>query len=683
MDKLKMHSPNLIHDNVARIRELFPDCVTEAKGEDGSVKLAVDFDQLRQALSDSLVEGPQERYQLNWPGKREALLTANAPIAKTLRPCREQSVDFDTTQNLFIEGDNLDALKLLQETYLGKVKLIYIDPPYNTGKDFIYKDDFAENSEEYLARSNQKDEYGNRLIANTESNGRMHSDWLTMMYSRLRLARNLLKDDGAIFISINHKEVANIRKIADDVFGEDNMLCLFAWRTDGNFDNQAKFKYCHEYVIAYAKQESAFPHPLAVDPSTPEDSKIFRPEIRNTIVKNGPKNPPSEITLPTGFPAAFENGSIPARSDSWPYIREQIRVENHKLTRSAKVYSGWSSKELLEEFIGSKCQEIFDAKGQATVFEVTSTGAVEAVKVRGEPSHVISVLTGFGGPQKATADLLELGVPFDDYPKPVGLIKYLSSMVRDNDFIAVDFFSGSATTAHAILQLNAEDGGSRKFVMVQLPEPCEESTAAFKAGYTTIAEIGKDRIRRAGKKIVEGDAHEGWNKDIGFRVLKIDTSNMADVFYAPDAIKQDGLFDAVNNIKPDRTAEDLLFQVMLDWGVDISLPIGWEKWGEVNGEWRKVKIEEGLAASTAAGISPFTSHSSPFKELDVFFADGDALAACFDAHGGIDEAFVKELATHKPLRVVFRDAGFKDSAVKINVEQIFKLLSPATDVKCL
>lgn len=641
MDKLKMHSPDLTQDNIARIRELFPGCVTEAKAEDGSLKLAVDFDQLRQELSRSIVEGPQERYHLNWPGKREALLTANAPIAKTLRPCRDESVDFDTTKNLFIEGDNLDALKLLQETYLGKVKMIYIDPPYNTGKDFIYRDDFAENTEEYLARSNQKDDAGNRLLASTESNGRMHSDWLTLMYSRLRLARNLLTDDGVIFISINHKEIANIRKISDEIFGEDNMLCLFAWRTDGNFDNQAKFKYCHEYILAYAKQEAAFPHPLVVDPGTSADSKIFRPEIRNTIVKNGPKNPASEVTLPMGFPAAFECGSIPIRTASWPNIREEITVKDGKLTSSAKVFSGWSSKELLDEFIKNKCHAILDAKGQETVFEITSTGAIEAIKVRGEPSHVISMLSGFGGPQKGTADLLELGIPFDDYPKPIELIKYFSSMVRGKDFIAVDFFSGSATTAHAILKLNAEDGGCRRFIMVQLPESCDESTEAFKAGYKTIAEIGKDRIRHAGKKVSE----EGKKQlDTGFRVLKVDTSNMVDVYYAPDTLEM-----FVENIKHDRTSEDLLFQVMLDWGVDLTLPIS----------------------------------EQVIQGKKVFFVDGNALVACFDKEGGIDEDFVKELTKHQPLRVVFRDTGFKNDATKINVEQIFKSLSPSTEVKCL
>ena len=386
MEKMKMHSPDLTQQNIEKIRALFPSCVTEAQDSDGKIKLAIDFDQLKQELSDAIVEGPQERYHLNWPGKREALLTANAPIAKTLRPCREDSVDFDTTQNLFIEGDNLDALKLLQETYLGKVKMIYIDPPYNTGKDFIYEDDFAENNEKFLISSNQKDEKGNRLVANTESNGRIHSDWLSMMYSRAKLARNILSDDGIIFASINHREIGNLRKVLDEVFGEDNLLCLFSWRTDGNFDNQAKFKYCHEYILAYAKQESSFLHPLVVDPNTPESSKIFRPEIRNTIVKNGPKNPPSTITLPKGFPASFESGVIPKRTNAWPHTNEDIHIDNYQLMKEVDVYSGWSSKELLEAFIKNNSKEVTDSKGQETVFEIIASGAIEAVKKRGEPS---------------------------------------------------------------------------------------------------------------------------------------------------------------------------------------------------------------------------------------------------------------------------------------------------------
>lgn len=653
MDKLKMHSPNLVEQNIEKLAALFPNCVTEAKGEDGGLKQAIDFDLLKQELSRHIVDGPQERYHLNWPGKREALLTANAPIAKTLRPCREESVNFDTTQNLFIEGDNLDALKLLQETYLGEVKMIYIDPPYNTGKDFIYADNFAVDTEEYFISSNQKDELGNRLVSNTEANGRMHSDWLSMMYSRLRLAHRYLDDDGVIFISIHHKEIANLRKIADEVFGEQNLLCMFAWRTDGNFDNQAKFKYCHEYIIAYAKNEGEFPHPLVVDPNTPDDSKIFRPEIRNTIIKNGPKNPPSLVTLPKGFPVAFEQGTIAKKNDSWPHLLNDIHVKEFKLIESVQLFSGWSSKDLLESFIDHNCHPILDAKSQETVFEITSTGAIEAVKVRGKPSHVVSMLAGFGGSQKATAELEELGVIFDDYPKPTELIKYFASMINCNDFIAMDFFAGSGSTAQAIMKLNAEDGGSRRFILVQLPEACNEKSEAFKTGFKTIAEISKQRLRLSGAQILEQIKNSDWNTDVGFRVLKIDTSNMTDVYYNPDSVMQSDLFAHVENVKEDRTEEDLLFQVMLDWGVDLTLPIH----------------RETIANKTVFFVAaqPDNTHG--------------ALVACFDKDGGIDEAFIKQLAAYNPLRLVFRDAGFASDAAKINVEQLLKQLSPTTDVK--
>ncbi len=647
MEKMKLHSPDMTDENITRIRDLFPGCVTEARDENGKLRLAVDFDQLKQELSDHIVEGPQERYHLNWPGKREALLTANAPITKTLRPARDESVNFDTTQNLFIEGDNLEALKLLQETYLGKVKMIYIDPPYNTGKDFIYEDDFSENAEEFLKRSNQVDDAGSRLIANPEASGRLHSDWLSMMYSRLKLSHNLLSNDGVIFISINHRELANLKRLADEVFGEWNILCLFSWRTDGNFDNQAKFKYCHEYILAFAKNEASFPPPHLVDPNVPSNSKIYKPEIRNTIVKNGPKNPPSRIMLPAGFPANFDSGVLSQREDSWPHLLSDVEVHNGKLATSVDVYSGWSSKELLVEFIESEFCEILDAKGQKTAFEITKTGAIEAVKVRGESSHVISSLSGFGGPQKATAELEELGIAFDDYPKPLELLEYLAGMNRGDDFIALDFFAGSASTAHALMNFNKRDGGNRKFILVQLPEECGEHTSAFKNGHRTIAEISKERIRRAGAKVLEGECHENWNKDVGFRVLKIDTSNMQDVYYAPDQTDQKNLLDAVDNIKPDRTPEDLLFQVLVDWGVDLTLPIRRE---------------------TVQGKT-------------VFFVDENALVACFDA--GITEELVKGLAKHEPLRAVFRDAGFVSDAVKINVDQIFRQLSPSTEVRSI
>lgn len=648
MEKLKMHSPDLSQENIAKIRDLFPGCVTEARDEvTGQLRLAVDFDQLRQELSDDLVEGPQERYRLDWPGKREALSFANAPITKTLRPSREESVDFDSAKNLLIEGENLDSLKLLQETFLGRVSMIYIDPPYNTGKDFIYSDDFSEGVQSFLGRTNQIDEDGGKLVSNPESNGRFHSDWLTMMYSRLRFARNLLAKDGIIFCSINHREVAQLKLIMDEVFGFENAVCTFAWRTDGNFDNQAKFKYCHEYILAYAKDEANFPHPLVVDPNVPETSKIYRPEIRNTIVKNGPKNPPSSILLPSGFPASFDDGKIARRTDAWPHFEDNVHVSNGKTKAPVAIYSGWSSRELLEQFIRNNCQPIADAKGQVTTFELTASGAVEAVKIRGEPSHVISWLTGFGGSQKATAELEDIGIIFDDYPKPLALLRYFVQMASSKTGIFLDFFAGSGTAAHATMLQNSLDGGNRRFIAVQMPEAIDPATKAGNAGFTTIVEITKERIRRAGKKILEGDCHPDWNRDVGFRVLKVDTSNMQDVYYRPDQIDQKDLLASVDNIKPDRSAEDLLFQVLVDWGVDLTLPI---------------------ERQTVQGKT-------------VFFVDGNALVACFET--GVTEELVKELAGREPLRVVFRDNGFVSDAVKINVEQVFRQVSPGTDVKSI
>ncbi|PKM15601.1 MAG: site-specific DNA-methyltransferase [Gammaproteobacteria bacterium HGW-Gammaproteobacteria-2] len=638
MDKLKMHSPNLTQGNIARIRELFPDCVTEAKGEDGSVKLAVDFDQLRQQLSESLVEGPQERYQLNWPGKREALLTANAPIAKTLRPCREESVDFDTTQNLFIEGDNLDALKLLQETYLGKVKMIYIDPPYNTGNDFIYEDDFAEDAGEYLLRSNQIDEEGNRLIANTAANGRLHSGWISMMYSRIKLARVLLHDNGLIFLSIDDNEVANLMKVCDEIFGGDNFVGSMSWlkKRKGSFLSK-KLVSVTEWLLVYGKSESVRLFGGKADESESQ------PLIKRTNPVGILKFPPGKVEtkLPDGTYKAgnYGEGSSSVELLSTASVRHGLIADPFSL----KGHFIWG-QDYLDTQIKNGARLIINTKS----FQVRAFKAPDSVSHKGLSTFVNGVELGATNEDgyEQLRDLLQTeGIM--SYPKPVNYIKYLIGATTnwDKSAIVLDFFAGSSTTAHAVMQLNAEDDGNRRFIMVQLPEPCDEKSEAFKAGYETIAEVSKERIRRAGKKISEGIMQV----DTGFRVLKIDTSNMADVYYAPDSLDKGQIELLVDNIKPDRTAEDLLFQVMLDWGVDLALPI---------------------TRQTMQG-------------KDVFFVDGDALAACFDAHGGIDEGFVKELAMHKPLRVVFRDAGFKDSAVKINVEQIFKLLSPATDVKCI
>ena len=625
MDKLKMHSPNLTQDNIARIRELFPSCVTEARGEDGSLKLAVDFDQLQQELSESLVEGPQERYHLNWPGKREALLTANAPIAKTLRPCPEESVDFDITKNLFIEGDNLDALKLLQETYLGKVKMIYIDPPYNTGSDFVYDDDFAESSEEFLKRSNQKDESGNRLVVNSEVNGRFHSDWLSMLYPRLKLARTLLRNDGAIFISIDDKEIANLRKMCDEIFGESNFVANIVWQSRTSISDDHEISLNHNHTVIYAKAfESLRFYGEKLDESEYQN-RDGDPRGPWKLVPLDANKPGGNTKYPILNPATNEE-HWPPEGRSWAInpIEYQKLFDDKRIAFGVGGDSAPKKKLFLLERI---------AKGDT---KTPSSLLLDA----GTTKDGSSEITGLFGKKKIFS-----------YPKPTTLLERLIQygIYQEREQIVLDFFAGSSTTAHAVLKMNSSDNAQRRFIMVQLPEPCDASSEASKAGYKTIAEISKERIRRAGQVVLEGSCHEDWNKDVGFRVLKIDTSNMVDVYYAPDALDKGQVDLLIDNIKPDRTAEDLLFQVMLDWGVDLALPI--EK-----------KILQGK---------------------EVFFVDGDALTACFDAHGGIDEAFVKELAKLKSLRIVFRDAGFKDSAVKINVEQIFKLLSPATDVKCI
>ena len=626
MEKLRMHSPDFTEDNIAKLAELFPNCVTESRDEDGTMKKAVDFDQLRQELSTSVVDGPRERYQLNWPGKSEALLTANAPIAKTLRPCLEESVDFETTQNLFIEGDNLDALKLLQETYLNRVKMIYIDPPYNTGKEFIYDDDFKEDTETYFVRSNQKDEVGNRLVANSESNGRFHSDWLSMMYPRIKLAHRLLKEDGVMFISIDDNEFANLKKICDEVFGENNLFAIFQWRRRQRADsrNQTHVSPDHEYVVSYAKSNIAKFKGKNID-----TDKYKNPD-------NDPRGPWASIDL-SGLATATQRPNL--HYDIVDPITGKVYPPNPN--------RGWSkSKQNVESMI----------KEGRILFPKKSSGRPREKKFLKELN---SSVTGFstcldpstvGYTTNGTREVSSiLFGKYFDFPKPLNLIKlFLTQLTFEND-IVLDFFSGSATTAHAVLAINAEDGSSRRHIMVQLPEPCDEKSEAYKAGYKTIAEIGKERIRRAGKKIKEENAGKESieHLDIGFRVLKVDSSNMKDVFYSPDAVTQDDLFSQSDNIREDRTPEDLLFQVLLDWGVDLSLPI----------------TQENIAGK------------------NVFFVDENALAACFET--GVSEDFVKELAVRKPIRVVFRDASFDSDSVKINVEQIFKLVSPSTEVKSI
>ncbi|QTO52770.1 site-specific DNA-methyltransferase [Duffyella gerundensis] len=660
MEKLKMHSPNLTQDNIARIRDLFPGCVTEAKGEGGSVKLAVDFDQLRQELDDSIVEGPLERYHLNWPGKREALLTANTPIAKTLRPCRDESVDFDSTKNLFIEGDNLDALKLLQDNYLGKIKMIYIDPPYNTGNDFIYEDDFSVTPSDFLKRSNQIDASGNRLVINAESNGRFHSDWLSMLYPRLKLARNFLRDDGVIFVSIDDVEFPNLRKILDEVFGESNFLATLVW--DRNRKNDAKyFSVGHEYMVVYAKNEPLLSQNQIIFRGEKDGVEDVRSEfdrlkaihgsdwaaVRQGLLEFYRSIPDDDSRAPLKrFTKVDDKG--PYRDDgniNWPGgggpTYEVMHPETQKPCKLPT--SGWRYPNPTRFW-----EEV--AKGRV-VFgpDETTVPRVRTSLFENSDQVMTSVHYSYAQTSANEFNTLFDGRRVFENPKPISDLRRLIAYVTGPDDLICDFFAGSATTAHAVMKLNAEDGGNRRHIMMQVAEVINEKHEAYLAGFKTIPELSRERIRRAGKKVLESACHENWNKDVGFRTLKIDTSNMADVYYTPDALHEANLDLFVENIKPDRTPEDLLFQVMLDWGVDLSLPI----------------------------------NKQSIQGKDVFFVDGNVLAACFDASGSIDEAFVKELAKHQPLRVVFRDAGYKNSAVKINVEQIFKLLSPVTEVKCI
>lgn len=642
-----MHSPDLTQDNIARLRGLFPNCVTEAKGDDGSLKLAVDFDLLRQEFSESIVEGAQERYHLNWPGKREALLTANAPIAKTLRPCREESVDFDATQNLFIEGDNLEALKLLQETYLGKVKMIYIDPPYNTGNDFIYEDDFSEDAKDFLRRSNQVDAEGNRLISNTASNGRFHSDWLTMMYSRIRLARNLLADDGALFISIDDNEAHNLIVICSEVFGGENFVGQLAVQLNPRGRHLDRYvAKTHEAILVFVKDglNSGSIHGLdkegrMVDEYNKSDDKgAYRLlGLRNRNQAFNPSTRP-KLYYPLYVNHATKRVSL-TKDDQhtyevWPDAPDGV-----------KTCWTWGKDKVAKEG-NLLCAEMTGNEWRVYRKDYLHGDDGEVAKTLVKSVWTDKEITNDYG-RKAIKELF--GSSVMDFPKSPDLMAKLVRIGSHEDSLIMDFFSGSASTAEAVIAVNAEDGGKRRFIMVQLPEAVAVDSPAGEMGYQTIASIGKERIRRAGNKIFKAITNENPALDVGFRALRVDTSNMADVYYSPDALDKANFDMFVDNIKPDRTAEDLLFQVMLDWGVDLALPI---------------------AKETIQG-------------KEVFFVDGNALAACFDASGGVDEDFVKALAMHQPLRVVFRDAGFKDSAVKINVEQIFKQLSPSTKVKCL
>ena len=642
MEHLKMHSMNKVDENVSKIATLFPNCVTEAKNDNGEIIHKIDFDMLKQELSNTIVEGREERYQFTWPDKRHAILTANASINKTLRPSRKQSLNFDCTENLYIEGDNLEALKLLQETYLGKIKMIYIDPPYNTGNDFVYEDDFAQETADYIANSGQTDEEGNRLVPNLESNGSFHTNWLNMMYPRLKLARDLLRDDGFILISIDDNEIENLRKVCDEIFGLDNRLGTFVINSTPNARDYGHIGKMHEFCLFYAKEATNTETNML-----PELNKEFKYKDKKGGYNIHPLYNSNE---------AFHKGNRPnLYYPFYVYKNEKLGDGFYKIgldekPNSVKIYPPLSQKNKVQ-FVWrwGKEKALENMNEEIIGYEVTPGEFRIVQKMRHSEKIIRSLLidTKYSS-RRGTAEVEELmeGKIFS-FPKPLSLLyDFCKIGLNDNDII-LDFFSGSATTAHAVMQLNAEDSNKRKFILVQLPELCDETSEAYKVGYKNICEIGEERIRRAGKKILKEHPECKDKLDIGFRVLKIDSSNMEDVYYTPDHIDTNDLFK--NNIKADRTGEDLLFQTMLDLGIMLSSKIETKK---INGK-------------------------------EVFCVEGNYLMACFD--DSVDEATITEIAKEKPYYFVMRDpANSKDGDSLItNFEQIFTTYSPDTVRKVL
>ncbi|HIE9158549.1 TPA: site-specific DNA-methyltransferase [Klebsiella pneumoniae] len=637
-DMTELQSMNITEDNIVKLKSLFSEAFNEG---------SIDFDVLKQLLGEN-VDEKEERYGLNWHGKRQARQLALTPSRGTLRPCKDESVDWDNTKNLMIEGDNLEVLKLLQKSYAGKIKLIYIDPPYNTGKDFVYSDNFQDNMKNYLEMTGQTED-GVRITTNAETSGRYHTDWLNMIYPRLKLAKNLLSENGIIFVSIDDIEASKLKIIMDEIFGEENFLAQFVWRTDGNFDNQAKIKNCHEYILLYAKKEINFPHPPIVDPNIPKGSKLFKPEIRNTIVKNGPKNPSSKITLPVGFPCDITSGRVNCAKNTWPIYHSDAEISDNKLTKPLVIESGWSSKELLLDFIKNNCNPIIDSKGQETSFVLSQTGTIEVVKKRSDSqSHVVSVLNGFGGTQKATAQLDEIGACFAGYPKPLDLISYIIQMIAKGDDIILDFFAGSGPTGHAVMLQNAKDRCHRKYILVQIPEAlsAEKETQKTAVEYCrknnlkhNVAELTKERLRRAGKKVLEDNPD--WNGDVGFRVFKLDTSNIRPWEATADTLSQQ--IDAyVSPILEGRSEEDLLTELMLKRGIDLS----------VNIEPRQF---DGLTVSCIDGGKLFTCFANQIPASSV----EQLTKGIIDWH--------KSLKAGKDTVCYFLDDAFENNVAKTNL----------------
>lgn len=661
VEKLELSSPDLVQRNIEKIQALFPNVVTE--GPDG---LSIDFDALRQELSDSIVEGPQERYRLDWPGKRAAMLAANTPISKTLRPVREESVDFDTTQNLFIEGDNLDALKLLQDSYLGKVKMIYIDPPYNTGKDFIYKDNFTQDKSEYLEESGQVDEDGGRLVANPDTNGRFHSDWLTMMYSRLKLARNLLKDDGAIFVSCDETEHPRLRSILDQIFGQNNLISDLVWAA-GRKNDSRFVSNSHEYIICYARNVEH----LKENNITWRQRKKGLEDIyaQHAKIEKAHSGDYEEMTkhlrswyksLPDGYPSKShkhykhidKRGVYFGADISWPGGGgPKYEILHPTTNKPVKIPSrGWmtSDESKMKQWI----------KDDLVHFGVdeTSVPCIKAYLKEKEYQPPYSVFYQDGRAASKRLRAMMNGDLFE-FPKDELVLQELIEMLTTEDDIVCDFFAGSGTTAQSVFQQNSEDGGSRSFILVQLPEKLEEALLKAKKKSTKkavensialanengwkleLSEITKERIRRAGAKVLEENSDQVDRIDVGFRVLRIDSSNMKDVHSDPREVKQGEIPGLVSHIKTDRSGEDLLFQVMLKQGIELSQPIA----------------RESVQGST------------------IYIVGQDNLIACFD--NNITDNVVKNIARRRPLYAIFRDESFKDSDDKINAKQTFQQLT--------
>lgn len=624
MDKLRMQSSNGVEDNITKIAQLFPDCVTETVDErSGQPKHLIDFEKLKQNLSDSVISERAERYQFTWPDKSKAILLANSPINATLRPCREDSVDFDNTQNLYIEGDNLDVLKCLKETYLHKVKMIYIDPPYNTGNDFVYEDDFAQSSEEYLANSGQFDEQGNRMFTNAESNGRFHTDWLNMIYPRLKVARDLLTDDGVIFISIDDNEVENLRKVCDEVFGEQNFIATLIWERAFAPKNDAKFiSSSHDYIVMCAKRIENF-----------KIGRLERTQEANARYSN-PDNDPRGVWTSGDMLVKTYN-----KSCDYPITTPSGKIVNPVPGRCWR----FSEESFLEKVKDNRIWFGPEGNGIPRVKRFLSELKFEGMA----PTSILfhkEVGHSQEGSKEVTALFGDKGV-FDG-PKPVRLLQRLLTLANlDDNSIILDFFSGSASTAHAVMKMNVEKNKHCSFVMVQLPEHISEKKK--EQGYETVCEIGKERIRRAGKKIKEESPLTTQDLDTGFRVLKLDSTNMQDIYYSPKDISQADLFSQVDNVKPDRTGEDLLFQVMLELGATLDS-----------------KIE----TTTVAGKTIYN------------VAEG-YLVACFDPD--VTDDVVKSIAQMQPAYAVLRDTSMKDDSTATNFEQIFKTYSPDTVTKIL